>query len=225
MEESLEPVPLTALVSDLMEELSEEPTATVMLTHLLRLVPEAGHISITMQRKESAELFGASSDLAERSETLQADSREGPSWEQSGDPRRSGDLGHDTRWPVWGPLAARLGLHSLLSIPMTTRAGQLGTLNFYSEDRGGFDDRRGLGPASRYANRAAHTLRSAQLVDELQTALLSRGRIGIALGMLMQRYDLEEEAAWAALKRRSMDRNVKVREVADEVIELRRLPE
>ncbi len=56
-------------------------------------------------------------------------------------------------------------------------------------------------------------------LGHLRTALESRERIGIAKGMLMARYGLNEDQAFAFLSRTSQDRNVKLRDVAGQVIE------
>lgn len=55
-------------------------------------------------------------------------------------------------------------------------------------------------------------------VEQLKMALVSRDRIGIAKGMVMLRYALTDEQAFAYLVRRSQDSNVKLRDLADTVI-------
>ncbi|MGY1623324.1 ANTAR domain-containing protein [Geodermatophilus sp. SYSU D00965] len=52
----------------------------------------------------------------------------------------------------------------------------------------------------------------------LEVALGSNRRIGMALGILMARHGITEERAFAALQRVSCRRNVKLREVAEEVV-------
>jgi ANTAR domain len=52
----------------------------------------------------------------------------------------------------------------------------------------------------------------------LEVALASNRRIGMALGILMARHGISEEVAFAALRRASGRRNVKLREVAEEVV-------
>jgi ANTAR domain len=52
----------------------------------------------------------------------------------------------------------------------------------------------------------------------LEVALCSNRRIGMALGILMARHALSEEQAFTALRRASGHRNVKLREVAEEVV-------
>ncbi len=60
-----------------------------------------------------------------------------------------------------------------------------------------------------------------QVREELETlkaALVSRQTIGVAQGMLMLRYGLSLDHAFAFLARRSQAENVKLRELAEDVI-------
>jgi AmiR/NasT family two-component response regulator len=57
----------------------------------------------------------------------------------------------------------------------------------------------------------------AQAVD-------ARKLIGQAMGMLMERFDMDADRAFAVLRRYSQDHNRKLRDVALELIETRQLP-
>jgi AmiR/NasT family two-component response regulator len=64
----------------------------------------------------------------------------------------------------------------------------------------------------------AERLRAAEArADGLQRALLSNRRIGMAIGILLTRH-LTEEQAFDLLRRSSMQRNIKLRDLAEEVI-------
>ena len=53
---------------------------------------------------------------------------------------------------------------------------------------------------------------------ELQRALVSNRRIGMAMGILMERHRLTEEHAFDRLRDLSQRSNVKLRDVAEQVI-------
>jgi AmiR/NasT family two-component response regulator len=53
----------------------------------------------------------------------------------------------------------------------------------------------------------------------LETALQTRHRIGLAQGMLMLRYGLNEDASFQVLRRLSSHKNLKLRDVARQVID------
>lgn len=67
-------------------------------------------------------------------------------------------------------------------------------------------------------------LRARAQVAELEEALESNRAIGAAVGIVMERFDLDAEAALAYLKRLSSHHNRKLRDLAAELVETRRLP-
>ncbi|WP_176946488.1 ANTAR domain-containing protein [Blastococcus aurantiacus] len=66
---------------------------------------------------------------------------------------------------------------------------------------------------------------SAQHVAELEQALSSSRRIGIALGIVMERYKLTANQAFDVLKRLSMERQEKLRAVAEHIADTGTLPD
>jgi AmiR/NasT family two-component response regulator len=63
----------------------------------------------------------------------------------------------------------------------------------------------------------------AYQLESVKQALTTRKVTGQALGMLMGRYDLSEDRAFAVLVRISQDNNVKLRDVAHHVVTTRGL--
>jgi AmiR/NasT family two-component response regulator len=63
-----------------------------------------------------------------------------------------------------------------------------------------------------------------RLVEQLTVAVAHRTTIGIALGMLMERYDISNEAAFAHLRRVSSLHNRKLYDIACEFVATRVLP-
>ena len=106
---------------------------------------------------------------------------------------------------------------SLLSVQLLTKGESFGALSLYSEQPGRFADNEVVDLAQLYTVHAANALVSAQLVTGLETALSSRHDIGVAQGILMARYGLTADQAFAALRRVSQHRNVKLRDVALDV--------
>jgi AmiR/NasT family two-component response regulator len=72
---------------------------------------------------------------------------------------------------------------------------------------------------------AATALLAAQRQENLWQAVDARKLIGQAQGMLMERFTLDTDQAFAVLLRYSQDRNLKLRTVAEQLIEERRLPD
>jgi AmiR/NasT family two-component response regulator len=61
--------------------------------------------------------------------------------------------------------------------------------------------------------------RAESELEQLHVALASRATIGIAKGVLMYRYGLDDKQAFAYLSRVSQGRNIKLRDVARQVID------
>jgi ANTAR domain-containing protein len=104
-----------------------------------------------------------------------------------------------------------------------TNEDSLGALNLYSPQLRGFDAKtRGEGLA--FATQAAVALRSARDKEDLRIAMATRNLIGQAQGILMERYKMTAEQAFAVLTRASQDTNVKRRDVAQHLIDTGRPP-
>lgn len=63
-----------------------------------------------------------------------------------------------------------------------------------------------------------------QQVAQLETGLRSSRRIGIAIGVVMERYRLSADEAFGVLQRLSQERNEKLRTIAERIVETGQLP-
>ena len=59
---------------------------------------------------------------------------------------------------------------------------------------------------------------------QLRAALVHRTDIGMAMGLLMERFGVDRDAAFAMLRRISQHENRKLHEIADELVTTRELP-
>jgi GAF domain-containing protein len=133
------------------------------------------------------------------------------------------DTRSETRWPTWAARVYDTGIRSLLSVRMYTDDETIGTLNAYSKVADAFDiDDQAV--AHVLARHAAVALGNARKIENLWMAVDARKRIGQAQGILMERFDLTADQAFAVLLRYSQDNNVKLRVVADRLVETRKLP-
>ena len=60
-------------------------------------------------------------------------------------------------------------------------------------------------------------------IENLETAIERRAVIGQATGILMERYDLDSDAAFAVLRRLSSEQNRKLYDVAEELVANRKV--
>jgi ANTAR domain/GAF domain len=134
------------------------------------------------------------------------------------------DLSVDLRWPHFAPQAAAAGIRSVLALPIAADL-QLGALNLYARFPVAFGvvDR---AKAAILASLASLALAVAQShedeerrADTLQAALRTRETIGEALGILMERERISADQAFEILRRASQHLNIKLREVAQNLVD------
>jgi putative methionine-R-sulfoxide reductase with GAF domain len=135
------------------------------------------------------------------------------------------DTTTDDRWPHWAAKVAALGVRSVLDVPLGTGAGSstVGVLGLYSREPDAFstDDE---AVAHILARHASVAVAAARQEASLAEAVDARKLIGQAMGILMERFDLDSDQAFAVLKRYSQDHNLKLRVVAQHLIDTRKLP-
>lgn len=173
------------------------------------------------------EIAAVTDPVAERADQLQMDCGQGPCLTAITDRVERGVRVRDTRlgqlWPQWEHQVAELGLRSVLSIRLHTESSTVGALNLYSRDPDRFDgDDEAV--AHILAWHASIAVANAQQAETLWQAVDARKLIGQAQGILMERFGLTDDQAFAVLRRYSQDNNVKLREVAQRLITTRRLP-
>ena len=134
------------------------------------------------------------------------------------------DVEADTQWPsAWSAQARAAGVRSVAHLPLTAGARTAAVLSLYSEAPDAFDTD-DLAVASILARHAAVAIANARQEASLNQALDARKLVGQAMGILMERYDLDSDRAFEVLKRYSQQTNRKLHDVAKDLINTRRLP-
>jgi transcriptional regulator with GAF, ATPase, and Fis domain len=136
---------------------------------------------------------------------------------------RVADTAEDPRWPRWAETMTGLGIRSVLQVPLTVAGRAAGVLSLYNTkpDRFTEDDEAVAYILARHASIAVATARHE---ENLAQAVDARKLVGQAMGILMERYDLDSDRAFEVLRRYSQDGNVKLRDVAQQLIDTRMLP-
>jgi AmiR/NasT family two-component response regulator len=86
----------------------------------------------------------------------------------------------------------------------------------YSHHVGAFEDLGSLGDL--FAHQSAMSIQYAHEIHNLNQALRTRRLIGQAVGIVMERYKLTDQRAFAFLTRLSQHGNVKLQRVAQEIV-------
>jgi GAF domain-containing protein len=133
------------------------------------------------------------------------------------------DTTQDERWPEFCAEAARLGVRSMLCVPLWIDERGLGALSLYADQAAAFSDLHER-VTTLLATFAALALAEAQRADQLHDALTNRDVIGQAKGILMERHAITADAAFGVLSRVSQAENTKLAEIARRLVQTGKLP-
>lgn len=205
-----------------------EEVLTIAVGWSMALVPGCEMAGVTLRRRRGRlESVAPSSEAVAACDRLQYELLEGPCLDAIADEPviASADVSADDRWPAWGPRAAREhGIAGMLSVRLFTSDRVHGALNLYSREREAFDSY-ACDIAVLLATHVSVALRSALSDENLRVAVDSRHLIGQAQGILMERFSLDAARSFSVLSRISQDHNIRLVEVAEHVVERRRLPD
>ena len=134
------------------------------------------------------------------------------------------DLNKDLRWLDFAPRATKAGIRSVLALPLS--ADTEGALNLYARYPSAFGvvDRAKAAILVSMASLAISVAHSHEDEERraanLHAALSSRETIGEALGILIERERITAQQAFDILRRASQHLNVKLREVAQNLVDI-----
>jgi GAF domain-containing protein len=198
-----------------LDETLDAITRSALLT-----VPGFDHVGISITHRDGTiETKSATDQLVWELDQVQYALREGPCYDSIRGSQVTvvENARHDQRWPRYMPEAVKRGLRAQLAVGLYSDDDSLGGLNLYSTESDHVDeDARGI--AELFAAQAAIALgRSCQEL-QLNEALHSRKAIGQAIGLVMERYQMDEDRALQFLIRASSTSNLKLRDVAVELV-------
>lgn len=125
---------------------------------------------------------------------------------------------NDGRWPDYLPRAVERGLCAQLAVCLEVDGESYGGLNLYATSGSGVDPE-AVHVAQLFARNAALALGWIRHDEQLNEALVTRKTIGQAIGIVMERYGIDEDRAFHFLFRTSSHGNIKLREVASAIVD------
>lgn len=182
---------------------------------------------VTVQATPTARMLGATTDeFARRMDDVQYAVDDGPCLTclRTGVPVLVDDIRTERRWPAFARRGTQEGAGASLSVPLSVADHTVGALNLYSRTANALteaDRTRASQFAAQAAGAVALALRLAEREDRerhLETALRSRSVIDQAMGVLIGQAGITAGEAFQVLRLRSQARNVKLRDIAAEVI-------
>jgi transcriptional regulator with GAF, ATPase, and Fis domain len=211
--------------SQIAEQLATEPDMDLTLQKVAELaldtIPGCDFVGVSVRHGKNDITTPAATDaMAERADNLQYELGEGPCldavWAE--DQSHIQDMTTEQRWPRWAPLAADLGIMSVLSTRLATGANVVGALNLYSLTPHAYNAESAI-TAHIYATHASAALTLTTEIVGLTNGIQTRHTIGLAQGLLMHRYGLTENAAFQVMRRLSSHQNIKLRDIAAHIID------
>ncbi|MEV6558032.1 GAF and ANTAR domain-containing protein [Nocardia sp. NPDC051756] len=194
---------------------------------VVRMLPEHPMAGVTLTREHGTIVGGSSA----AHEILMEESRftEGydPSLQAISTAQQISvpDLAAEHRWGGYSTRMLSHGVKSIYAQPLSIDGQTVGALSLYSTQPNGITERvrqaatltaEHLGMLLAVASDSA---RQAKLTEQLRATLASRSTIDQALGILMAEHRCDRDAAFEVLRNKSQHSNVRVADLAVEIIE------
>jgi GAF domain-containing protein len=193
----------------------------------LAAIPNADVISITVLSWPDVRTAAYTHELALDLDDQQYASGRGPCLEaaQSARPLRAIIGEEHERWPEFVEAAQRQEIRASLSVPLLiagldSEQELVGSLNIYSHTATAFDQfdaelmRLYSAAASQAISNSRRWQKARETVTQLETALISRSDIDMAKGALIAVHGCDPGEAFDRLVAESQKRNIKVRDIA-----------
>jgi GAF domain-containing protein len=187
-----------------------------------RVVAGCDHASLMLARGDGYETAAASDEVARHVDALERELGEGPCVDAIDDEAGQVDTDISTH-STWPRLAERV----LAETPVRGMAGyriviegrKIGALNLFSDTAGALETGGDEGIVlSAFASIALGSVANRERADSLRRGLESNREVGKAIGLLMAAHEIGSVEAFELLRRASNDMNMKLTEVAREVI-------
>ncbi|UXM91857.1 GAF and ANTAR domain-containing protein [Paenarthrobacter sp. JL.01a] len=225
----------TTVVADIQDLLLDTPDVEVFLEELARhsaaMFSTPGNevfCGITLMRRRSAGTVASSGERARMLDELQYNFDDGPCLRACREITQVHipDFAKDNTWPEYNELVTKHGIRSVLAVPFPLRdSAATAGLNLYSEHPNAFDQS-AVQRANDYVEQSSKGLRLAVRIAEhmqtaanLRAAMESRTVIDVATGIIIAQNRCTQEDAIELIKKASSNRNVKLRAVAQAIVE------
>ena len=191
----------------------------------VELVDGCDHASLMLRRSGRTRTVAASDDIARQIDAIEYALGEGPCLdaidESEPDQHICSDLTSGSRWPV---LAARImeqtEVRGMAGFRIRQDGQKVGALNVFSDTPGALTDH-SLEQAvmlTAFASVALAALDRGEEASTLRRGLESNREIGKAIGLLMAMNEIDDDQAFQMLSKVSQEMNIKLAQVANQVI-------
>ena len=214
---------LADVMAEVARTLHEPESVNDVLSRLVRVARDAipaEFVGVSISSPKGIYTAAASHPIVSGLDQAQYELSEGPCLDavRHHDATAAADLRTDTRWPRFGPRAVAAGIISQMGIEIFRQRSTVGGLNLYASRPNAFDDGT-RHAAALFARHAGLALDKTLTITNLTEALHTRQTIGQAVGIVMQRYAIDEAQAFKHLTRLSQTTNTKLRDIAQRLVD------
>jgi transcriptional regulator with GAF, ATPase, and Fis domain len=190
------------------------------------IVPGCDHASLLVRQNDRYVTVGASDQLAQRIDHLERQAGDGPCIDaiEEETPQIETDLTTPSQWPQFAArMLAETPVRGAMGFRLLVDKHKGAALNLFSETPNLFDAESAGRAAvlAAFASVAINAIAKGEDAASLRRGLLSNREIGKAVGMLMLLHGLTEQEAFDLLRRDSQSLNIKLADVARQIIERR----
>jgi GAF domain-containing protein len=203
----------------LIAEINSQATLQRIVSLAVETIDACEHAGISVFDGKLVTSPASSDEVPAIVDKIQSETGEGPCVDAIRERKvfQTGRLSEELRWPKFTPRAiAESGIESILSLRLFAD-GTMGALNLYSTQIDAFDEH-DIAIGTVFAAHAAVAWSTSQRIENLETGLISRQLIGQAVGLLMARQNMSDSEALDALKHASQRLNMKLRLVAEKIV-------
>ena len=214
----------TRLVSDLHQRaVLDIPTfLRGAIEGAVELVPGAQYAGVTVtQRRGRSETAAATHRYPAMMDDIQNRCQQGPGLSAGTlhESIRVDDLVSDHRWPLYREeTLEQTPIRSILSVKMFDEGRTSAIVSFYAERASAYDDE-SVNVGLIFATHTGLVWNMMRRDQQFRSALASRDLIGRAKGRMIERFDIDDDQAFAMLKLMSQNSNTPIAQVAQRVVE------
>jgi GAF domain-containing protein len=210
--------------------LGEQPLDAILeqvVQLAVRVLPVQVQASITLIADGRPFTIAFSGDTALALDERQYELERGPCLDaaEAGNLVKVPDMRTESRWPRYTQAAIDRGVQSSLSVPLPVQRSVIGALNFYATGPNLFDEAT-IELAQTFAGHAAVAVANAHryetttaLTEQMRQAMATRATIEQAKGIIMRDRGCGPDAAFEALVQLSQESHLKLREIAQRLVD------
>jgi GAF domain-containing protein len=199
---------------------------TALIAHTLSAGGTEVWCAVTLLRSKGAASVASSSARAQALDEIQLAVGDGPCLTAAREHRviHVPDTLTDPRWPDYGKAAAAAGIRSALGVPFELGGEAEAGLNVYADQPAVYDEtsiaavQHQVLLASKALRLAVRLAHHRDIEADRAAAMASRTTIDLAVGIIMGQNRCPQHEAFEILKAVSNHRNIKLREIAADLV-------